>query len=469
MGQIDCPEPEDRLVLIEVRQSPQIKWMAVPMLLRLAGQVLVAKVVGSMTGRRELLAALDASGAGLSGIPASSPGPDDLEIVYRPEDGSGATFEMDADAPKIEHDYSDCVGEKEAFWFDYLADTGDGWDATYSVAWLLGRDTLSPTVTEQMTGSLPPDLENPQTNPETRSLPAGRILFIGGDLVYPTGSRRAYRERLRSPYSCARPKYSDCRHLFAIPGNHDWYDGLTAFIRLLCQKTPRHLGAWWTRQRRSYFAVKLPHGWWLWGVDLALEDDLDAPQIAYFEDQSRYLKSGDNVILCVPTPSWLKDKSELPIYQKDVQAELDRLQIITQIIRKSPASRALDNNAGGTADGQGVRVPLYLAGDLHHYARYNTSDRDGDPVVVSYLRWRRSLHVADEVLAKRDHCGQRSTRLPRRGKYFPKPDRPLLAFTFRNTRISIHGLPIHGRARGIGDPPFRARPLDNRICSRRGA
>ena len=35
-------------------------------------------------------------------------------------------------------------------------------------------------------------------------------------------------------------------------------------------------------QHRSYFALKLPHRWWLVGVDSALQSDLDVPQLEYF-------------------------------------------------------------------------------------------------------------------------------------------------------------------------------------------
>ena len=53
-----------------------------------------------------------------------------------------------------------------------------------------------------------------------------------------------------------------------MPGNHDWYDGLKAFRRLFC--TGRSIGAWRTRQERSYFACRLTHGWWLLAVTAAM-------------------------------------------------------------------------------------------------------------------------------------------------------------------------------------------------------
>ena len=46
--------------------------------------------------------------------------------------------------------------------------------------------------------------------------------------------------------------------LYAVPGNHDWYDGLTAFLRLFARQRDATIGGWRTRQSRSYFAVRLP-------------------------------------------------------------------------------------------------------------------------------------------------------------------------------------------------------------------
>ena len=48
-------------------------------------------------------------------------------------------------------------------WLDYTADTGDGFDATATVAWLLAADHLTPDATSD------------------DALPRGRVLVLGGD------------------------------------------------------------------------------------------------------------------------------------------------------------------------------------------------------------------------------------------------------------------------------------------------
>jgi hypothetical protein len=136
-----------------------------------------------------------------------------------------------------------------SIWVDYVADLGDGFEATYAIAYLLASDTL------EVKG-----VDNP--------LPAGRLLIMGGDQVYPDATKQEYHARLRDPYDWAFTTADPKRKVFAIPGNHDWYDGLSAFSALFCSSRDRisggigtQLGGWRCHQHRSYFAIKLPHNW----------------------------------------------------------------------------------------------------------------------------------------------------------------------------------------------------------------
>ena len=67
---------------------------------------------------------------------------------------------------------------------------------------------------------------------------------------------------------------------FVFPGNHDWFDGLATYARLVLSRD--WLGGWLMPQERSYFAICLPKGWWLLGVDLALAEDIDLEQFRFF-------------------------------------------------------------------------------------------------------------------------------------------------------------------------------------------
>jgi hypothetical protein len=177
---------------------------------------------------------------------------------------------------------------------------------------------------------------------------------MGGDEVYPTATREEYRNRLWGPYRAALPwvaSEQQAPHLYAIPGNHDWYDGLTSFLRLFGQQ--RWIGGWKTRQRRSYFAIRLPHNWWLWGLDVQLESDLDQPQKDYFSHiATSQMQPGDRVILCTAEPSWVYAQ----LGDETAQRNLDYVE--QQIVEEL---------------GKG-EVVVSIAGDLHHYCRYQAED-----------------------------------------------------------------------------------------------
>jgi hypothetical protein len=234
-------------------------------------------------------------------------------------------------------DYSD----REELWIDYVADVADGFDATMTVATVLARPEWS--------------LEDPdgRLHPTRR----GDVLVMGGDQVYPSADFRNYRNRLIGPYRSAMPAASGpSPHLFAIPGNHDWYDGLTAFLRVFCQN--EKIGGWQTRQRRSYFALQLPQRWWLWGIDIQFESYLDPSQLVYFRDViGPQLEAGDSVILCSAKPSWIDSNTGEP----DAYENIDLLQ------REIVAPR-------------GAAIRLVIAGDKHHYARYSAVDGDAQRI-----------------------------------------------------------------------------------------
>src|SRR5262249_42329257 len=168
---------------------------------------------------------------------------------------------------------------------------------------------------------------------------------FGGDEVYPAASRTEYKQRLVRPYETALRKTGVPHpHLFAIPGNHDWYDSLVSFSRLFCMK--RWFAGWKTQQTRSYFAIKLPHGWWLLGTDVQLGSDVDAPQVEYFKKVAAHMADGDRVILCNAEPHWIYS-GIYSDYDTTVYNEGNLAFLENHVLRKG--------------------VSIFLAGDLHHY------------------------------------------------------------------------------------------------------
>lgn len=233
------------------------------------------------------------------------------------------------------------------FWFDYISDVGDGFNSTYTMAYHLSAKTLE--VSER---------EKDSISEETRR---GELLIFGGDEVYPVGGHEEYKQRLTDPYSAAFPELSKTAKekpdnkiqpiAFAIPGNHDWYDSLVAFSKTFCSKKP--FCGWNTVQNRSYFAIKLPHGWWLFGTDMQLASALDDAQIEYFKKVMECVADDDHIILCNAEPYWITEK----MYENDPKY----------------TNRNLGYFVGGVLK---RKVAIYLAGDRHYY-RHHEIARSG--------------------------------------------------------------------------------------------
>src|SRR4029079_2192683 len=126
----------------------------------------------------------------------------------------------------------------DEYWFDFVADIGDGFTATYAIAERLAQPELTFGDGGQLGEyGIEKDVVIPvdQLGP----LPAGQLLIMGGDQIYPapvrTVAHDAYWDRTVGPYELACIEAAQAhgheyergqRTVLAIPGNHDWDDGL---------------------------------------------------------------------------------------------------------------------------------------------------------------------------------------------------------------------------------------------------
>ena len=264
------------------------------------------------------------------------------------------------------HDYSVQLHQQGELWIDYVADLGDGWDSTYTIARLLAEKNLYFTQDGQCT-----------TDPEAPiATQRGHILVMGGDQVYPTPSLEEYENRMVQPYRCALPlvPYAPLApHLYLIPGNHDWYDGLNSFFKRFCYG--KWVGGWKTQQRRSYFALKLDKKLWLWGIDIQLNSDIDQPQLNYFRHLAdEVMEEQSKIILCTAEPSWVfveaktkeeKDAAKRERKKEEIYGNLGHLEQMTLGARRKH------------------EVLVGLAGDWHNYTRYASENGDGHLRFVS--------------------------------------------------------------------------------------
>jgi hypothetical protein len=301
------------------KRLPMTGWYNPLVLVRTGIRVAVSTVFGEFADRREAIAASNA-------------------IAAQPIDPS--------------FDYSNAVAHGAEFWLDFLADTGDGWEPTFAMAQLVTEPRL--TIGEH-------------------DLPRGRLLVLGGDQVYPTASRKAYDERFLGPFEEALDRLDESSRkempdLYAVPGNHDWYDGLSAFFNLFCRRRitlPNALGidrpgriiaGRRTMQTRSYFAVRLPYGWWLWGTDSQLKGHIDQPQIDFFQWVAReWMDPGSKLILCVGQPNWAYIDIADPGPEFSTLSYLERLAGMARTSEGHPKQ---------------LQLKLVLTGDSHHYCRY---------------------------------------------------------------------------------------------------
>jgi hypothetical protein len=309
-----------------VNGAPAVQWLSVPQLVRTALLVMQASSFAKYADKREAM--------------ATSP----REFYRLPDPGR----------PDV--------------WIDYVADTGDGFDATFATARCVSGGAAVPFATA-----------GGATRPRQADL-----LVLGGDEVYPTASALQYELRLNEVFRAASnlDRVRDMPPVVALPGNHDWYDGLAAFRRNFCEswilRTRPHwsdpqpvttpvppaearddVGGWGAFQSRSYFAVALSERWWLWGVDSQLDAPIDAEQLAYFRD-ARALLGDAKIILCTASPSWLEaGNPRHDVYSAEADTPLYTLLWF------------LDRVLG---EGERHRVRLVLTGDQHHYARYTCTD-----------------------------------------------------------------------------------------------
>ena len=286
---------------LQFEQRSAVRWFSPGVLARSGLKVVLASAFGDYLDKRELQTAF---AAGLT-----------LDVHAEPE-----------------------------LWFDFIADSGDGFDATYTVAWAASQREL--TVRTDATA------DRHATTGEPLTLPRGQIVVFGGDEVYPVAKVDDYQDRFVGPYKAALPWTNPSEspdagvhpRLLAIPGNHDWYDGLTGFMRVFGQQA--WIGGRQSVQTRSYFSALLPGRWWLWGIDIQSDAYLDSAQIRYFHEVGTAIAPGDRLILCTAKPSWAEGH------------EPDAYRNLAYVERNLVPDHC--------------EAVLMISGDSHHYARYRS-------------------------------------------------------------------------------------------------
>ncbi|WP_159330163.1 metallophosphoesterase family protein [Streptomyces tendae] len=243
--------------------------------------------------------------------------------------------------------------DPDRFSFLVVGDTGEGDDPQYAVVPGLlkaGRDT--------------------------------RFAVLASDVIYPVGSADDYGTKFFRPYRDYRAP------IYAIPGNHDWYEDLGAFMRVFCDDAeplpPQPAPRMFSRARLRSLLWHRPR-----------------PDDGRHLDEARKLRSAPDQQAVQPGPYWAVDAGPVRIVGIDtgllgtVDAEQgawlrevsagDRPKIL---VTGSPLYVDGEHHpcaieGGGTVDDI-VRDPAHhyvaaIGGDIHNYQRYPV-DVDGRTV-----------------------------------------------------------------------------------------
>lgn len=170
---------------------------------------------------------------------------------------------------------------------DYVADLGDGFRGAYTT--LLDMRAKSPS----------------------------DVLILGGDQVYPAPSakHKEYENRLLGPLMTAFPEDGEpSRKLFSIPGNHDYYDGLEQYSKLLLRSHDEHpgrFGDFALDQKGTNWVLAIGNGWAILGVDFGEpSSELPTTVVDGFRQKLKEIQGGSDqplprCVVVVATPAWL--------------------------------------------------------------------------------------------------------------------------------------------------------------------
>ncbi|MEU9412697.1 metallophosphoesterase [Streptomyces sp. NPDC048281] len=240
--------------------------------------------------------------------------------------------------------------EADRFSFMVIGDTGEGDDSQYAVVpgfLKASRDT--------------------------------DFAVIASDVIYPVGTTDDYGTKFFRPYRDYPAP------IYAIPGNHDWYEDLGAFMRVLCDDAPALPAE--PRPR------PLTRAWWralLWHRPRETDEQLLT--------QARKLRPSQEQTAVQPGPYWAIDAGPVRIVGIDtgLLGTIDAEQgAWLREVSRGPRPKILVTGSplyvdgehhpcaiegGGTVDDV-VRDPAHhyvaaIGGDIHNYQRYPV-DVDG--------------------------------------------------------------------------------------------
>lgn len=209
------------------------------------------------------------------------------------------------------------------------------------------------------------------------------FMVIMSDVIYPAGDTNEYEAKFYRPYK----KYA--KPIYAIPGNHDWYDGLHGFMYHLCdsgEHQPEHAPAspgvsWWKEKLRRR----------LWRMPEKMDPTVPARKEVWRPKESQKseqcspyfaIEAGPIVIVCIDTGM----NGDIDCEQGEWLRKISKCGKPKVLLTGKPIYVDGEYHpgpieGGGTVD-EVVRDPennyvASIGGDVHNYQRYTVKMVDG--------------------------------------------------------------------------------------------
>ncbi|TMQ90155.1 metallophosphoesterase [Actinomadura soli] len=205
------------------------------------------------------------------------------------------------------------------------------------------------------------------------------FMIIASDVIYPTGDAASYTDKFFRPYKDYPAP------IYAVPGNHDWYDGLRGFLHVFCGLDADCTPPPW----RGPLGF-LPRMLW------CRPGDVDSDALA--EARRRY-RGAPGQQAVQPGPYWAIDTPSLRVIAVDtgITGVVDHGQgRWLREVSAGPKPKLLvtgkplyvdDDHRPGRIDGGGtideiIRDPAHnyiaaIGGDIHNYQRYPVAVEGG--------------------------------------------------------------------------------------------
>jgi Calcineurin-like phosphoesterase len=200
------------------------------------------------------------------------------------------------------------------------------------------------------------------------------FMVVCSDVIYPAGDAKDYEAKFYEPYE----DYP--RPIHALPGNHDWYDGLVGFMHHLCGADVSALPA--KEERASSLKERLRRLLWRRPVKSSPED---LPERRRTEGDRRSdqrspyfaIETGPLLVVGIDTGMGGAIDLEQGQWLRKISGEINKPKLLLtgKPLYVDGEHHPYPIEGGGTVD-EVVRAPEHnyvaaIGGDIHNYQRYS--------------------------------------------------------------------------------------------------